>query len=156
MALTSPGVEVTIIDESNYLPAPTNTVPFILVATAQNKVSGAGVGVAAGTTAANANKPYLITSQRDLAATFGTPFFYSTSAGTSINGYELNEYGLLAAYSVLGISNRAYIQRADIDLSELHDLQARWADEWQLSMQEFLKKQNRPDFRAELGWPIKD
>ena len=119
MALTSPGVEVTIIDESNYLPAPTNSVPFILVATAQNKVSGAGVGVAAGTTAANANKPYLITSQRDLAATFGTPFFYSTSAGTSINGYELNEYGLLAAYSVLGISNRAYVQRADIDLSEL-------------------------------------
>jgi len=119
MALTSPGVEVTIIDESNYLPAPTNSVPFILVATAQNKVSGAGVGVAAGTTAANANKPYLITSQRDLAATFGTPFFYSTSAGTSINGYELNEYGLLAAYSVLGISNRAYVQRADIDLAAL-------------------------------------
>ena len=43
----------------------------------------------------------------------------------------------------------------DIDLLELHDLQAKWADEWQLSMQEFLKKQNRPDFRAELGWPIK-
>ena len=43
----------------------------------------------------------------------------------------------------------------DIDPSELHDLQSRWADEWQLSMQEFLKKQNRPDFRAELGWPIK-
>ena len=119
MALTSPGVEVTIVDESNYLPAATNSVPFILLATAQNKVSGAGVGVAAGTTAANANKPYLITSQRDLAATFGTPFFYSTAAGTSINGYELNEYGLLAAYSVLGVSNRAYVQRADIDLSEL-------------------------------------
>ena len=119
MALTSPGVEVTIVDESNYLPAATNSVPFVLIATAQNKVSGAGVGVAAGTTAANANKPYLITSQRDLAATFGTPFFYSTAAGTSINGYELNEYGLLAAYSVLGVSNRAYVQRADVDLSEL-------------------------------------
>ena len=119
MALTSPGVEVTVIDESNYLPAATNSVPFILLATAQNKVSGAGVGVAAGTTAANANKPYLITSQRDLAATFGTPFFYSTAAGTSINGYELNEYGLLAAYSTLGVSNRAYVQRADIDLSAL-------------------------------------
>jgi len=119
MALTSPGVEVTLIDESNYLPAATNSVPFILIATAQNKVSGAGVGVAAGTTAANANKPYLITSQRDLSATFGTPFFYSTAAGTSINGYELNEYGLLAAYSALGVSNRAYVQRADIDLSQL-------------------------------------
>jgi len=119
MALTSPGVEVTVIDESNYLPAATNSVPFILIATAQNKVSGAGVGVAAGTTAANANKPYLVTSQRDLSATFGTPFFYSTAAGTSINGYELNEYGLLAAYSALGVSNRAYVQRADIDLSQL-------------------------------------
>ena len=119
MALTSPGVEVTIIDESNYLPAATNSVPFIMIATAQNKVSGTGTGVAAGTTAANANKPYLITSQRDLAATFGTPFFYSTSAGTAINGYELNEYGLLAAYSTLGVSNRAYVQRADVDLSQL-------------------------------------
>jgi hypothetical protein len=77
------------------------------------------VGVAAGTLAANAGKVYLITSQRDLAATFGTPFFYKTAAGTPINGYELNEYGLLAAHSVLGISNRAYVQRADVDLSEL-------------------------------------
>lgn len=119
MALVSPGVQVSIIDESNYLPAPINSVPFILLATAQNKVSGSGVGVAAGTTAANANKVYLISSQRDLAATYGNPFFYKTSAGQPINGYELNEYGLLAAYSVLGISNRAYIQRVDIDLAEL-------------------------------------
>ena len=119
MALVSPGVEVTIIDESNYLPAPTNSVPYILIATAQNKISGSGVGVAAGTTAANAGRVYLISSQRDLVATFGNPFFYSTTAGAPINGYELNEYGLLAAYSVMGISNRAYIQRADIDLSEL-------------------------------------
>jgi len=119
MALISPGVEVTIIDESNYLPAPTNSVPFILIATAQNKISGTGTGVAAGTTAANANEVYLISSQRDLAATFGNPFFYSTTAGTPINGYELNEYGLLAAYSVLGVSNRAYVQRVNIDLSEL-------------------------------------
>lgn len=119
MALVSPGVEVTIIDESNYLPAPTNSVPFILLATAQNKISGSGVGVAAGTTAANAGKVYLISSQRDLVNTFGNPFFYKTTAGTPINGYELNEYGLLAAYSLLNVTNRAYIQRADIDLAEL-------------------------------------
>jgi hypothetical protein len=89
------------------------------LATAQNKVSGAGVGVAAGTLEANANKTYLITSQRDLSATFGVPFFYKTTAGTPINGYELNEYGLLAAYSALGVSNRCYVQRANIDLAEL-------------------------------------
>jgi len=119
MALVSPGVEVTVIDESNFIPAATNSVPYFLIATAQNKISGTGVGVAAGTLAANADKVYLITSQRDLSATFGVPFFYKTSAGTPINGYELNEYGLLAAYSALGISNRAYVQRANVDLAEL-------------------------------------
>ena len=119
MALLSPGVEVTVIDESQYIPAATNSVPYILIATAQNKISGTGAGVAAGTLAANANRVYLISSQRDLAATFGNPFFYKTTAGTPINGYELNEYGLLAAYSALGVTNRAYIQRVDIDLSEL-------------------------------------
>jgi hypothetical protein len=119
MALISPGVQVTVIDESQYIPSAVNTVPYFLIATAQNKVSGTGVGVAAGTTAANANKTYLITSQRDLTATFGVPFFYNTTTGTPINGYELNEYGLLAAYSALGISNRAYIQRVDVDLTEL-------------------------------------
>ena len=119
MALTSPGVEVTIIDESQYIPSATNSVPYILLVTAQNKVSGAGVGVAAGTLAANANQVREITSQRDLLATYGNPFFYKTTAGTPINGYELNEYGLLAAYSALGVSNRCYVQRADIDLAEL-------------------------------------
>ena len=119
MALLSPGVEVTVIDESQYIPSAVNTVPYFLIATAQNKADAAGIGVAAGTTAANANKTRLITSQCDLAATYGVPFFYNTTTGTPINGYELNEYGLLAAYSALGITNRAYVQRVDIDLTEL-------------------------------------
>jgi len=119
MALISPGVQVTVIDESNYIPAATNSVPYFVIATAENKVSGSGVGVAAGTTEANANKVYLITSQRDLTQTFGVPFFYKTTSGTAINGYELNEYGLLAAYSALGATNRAYVQRVNIDLTEL-------------------------------------
>ena len=51
MALVSPGVEVTVIDESQYIPSAVNTVPYFLVATAQNKADAAGVGVAAGTTA---------------------------------------------------------------------------------------------------------
>ncbi len=117
--LVSPGVQVSVIDESQYLPAATNSVPYFLISTAQNKVSGSGVGVAAGTLKVNANRVYQITSQRDLAATFGNPFFYKTTIGTPINGYELNEYGLLAAYSALGVTNRAYVQRVDIDLTQL-------------------------------------
>lgn len=119
MSLLSPGVQVTVIDQSQYIPSATNSIPYFLIATAQNKVSGTGTGVAAGTLKANANQVYLITSQRDLSTTFGVPFFYKTTAGTPINGYELNEYGLLAAYSALGITNRAYVQRVDIDLAAL-------------------------------------
>jgi hypothetical protein len=119
MALTSPGVEVTIIDESNYAPAQTNSVPFVLLATAQNKSNAAGTSVAPGTTAANANKVYKVTSQRDLVSLYGNPFFYKTTNGTPIQGYELNEYGLLAAYSTLGVTNGIWVLRADIDLASL-------------------------------------
>ena len=117
--LVSPGVQVTIIDQSQYLPAPTNSVPLIVLATAQNKANAAGTAIAAATVAANANKVYTVTSQRALVNLYGNPFFYKTSNGTPINGYELNEYGLLAAYSLLGITNRCYILRADIDLASL-------------------------------------
>ena len=119
MALVSPGVEVTIIDESQYLPPASSSVPFILLATAQNKANGTGTAIAPATTAANANKLYTVTSQRDLVNLFGNPFFYKTSTNTPIQGYELNEYGLLAAYSLLGATNRCYILRADIDLASL-------------------------------------
>lgn len=119
MALLSPGVQVSVIDQSNYTPAAAGSTPFLLLVTAENKVSGAGTGIAPGTLAVNANKVFLMTSQRDLLSTFGVPFFYNTTAGTPINGYELNEYGLLSAYSALGVTNLAYVQRADIDLAAL-------------------------------------
>ena len=119
MALVSPGVEVTVIDESFYVPGLTATVPLVVVATAQDKTSGSGAGVAAGTTASTAGDVYLITSQRELTSTFGNPTFYQSSNGSALNGYELNEYGLMAAYSVLGVTNRCYVVRADVDLGEL-------------------------------------
>jgi DNA polymerase-3 subunit epsilon len=43
-----------------------------------------------------------------------------------------------------------------LDALELHDLQATWADEQSIDFANWLKKQNRPDFQAELGWPIRD
>jgi hypothetical protein len=119
MALTSPGVEVSIIDQSQYLPAPTGSVPLVVLATAQNKADPNGIGVAQATTAANAGKLFEVTSQRDLTTLYGVPFFYTTTNGTPIQGYELNEYGLLAAYSLLGVTNRCYVLRADIDLASL-------------------------------------
>jgi hypothetical protein len=117
--LVSPGVKVTVVDQSQYLPAATNSVPLMVIATAANKLSSDGTGVAPGTTAAKANQLFLASSQRALSANYGVPFFYTTTNGTPINGYELNEYGLLAAYSALGVTNQCYVLRADIDLAAL-------------------------------------
>jgi len=119
MALVSPGVQVTVVDQSNYTPATTGSTAYILLATAQDKVAPGGTAYAAGTLAENAGEIYNITSQRDLVTTFGTPLFSTTAAGAPLNGDELNEYGLLAAYSALGVSNNMYVQRADVDLGAL-------------------------------------
>ena len=121
--LVSPGVSVSVIDESFYASAGTGTVPFILIATAQDKAAPDGSGTAAFTTAAEAGKVKLITSQRELLTNFGNPEFQSVGSNPS-HGDELNEYGLFAAYSFLGIANRAYVVRADVDLSALEPLAA--------------------------------
>jgi len=119
MALTSPGVEVSVINESFYVPSDAGTTPLFIVASAQDKTNGAGDNTATGTTTANANTAYLISSQRELTETFGDPKFYTDASGNSLNGYELNEYGLQAAYSFLGVANRAFVLRANVDTSEL-------------------------------------
>ncbi len=118
MTLVSPGVSVSITDESFFSSSGPGTVPLIMIATKQNKLTPDGSGIAQGTTTANANQLYLISSQRELLQTFGDPDFNEVG-GTAQNGYPLNEFGLLAAYSYLGAANRAYIVRADVDLTEL-------------------------------------
>jgi hypothetical protein len=119
MALNSPGVQVTVIDESFYTPAEAGTTPLIVVATAQDKPNASGTGIAQGTLAANAGKVYRVGSQRELIDYFGTPTFKRTASGSPKHGDEQNEYGLQAAYSFLGASNSAYVVRADIDLEDL-------------------------------------
>jgi len=119
MALTSPGVEVSVINESFYVPSDAGTTPLFIVASGQDKTNGAGDSTATGTQTANANTAYLISSQRELTETFGDPKFYTDASGNSLNGYELNEYGLQAAYSFLGVANRAFVLRANVNTSEL-------------------------------------
>ena len=119
MALVSPGVQVSVIDESFYTPAEPGTVPMIFVASAQDKTNSSGTGTAQGTIAANAGKVFLMTSQRELAETFGDPVFKTDANNNPIHGGETNEYGLQAAYSYLGVANRAFVVRADVDLGQL-------------------------------------
>ena len=116
--LISPGVSISVSDESFYAAAGAGSVPLIVIATAQDKKAPDGTSTAAYTTSTTAGKLYQITSQRELLQNFGNPVF-KTSGSTPLHGNEQNEYGLMAAYSFLGIANRAYVLRADIDLDEL-------------------------------------
>lgn len=116
--LVSPGVSISVIDESINVGAGPGTVPLIFIATQENKSDPTGLAIAPGTLKENAGKVYSITSQRDLVQTFGDPLFYEVS-GTSLNGYPLNEYGLLADYSYMGIANLSRVVRADIDTAQL-------------------------------------
>jgi hypothetical protein len=119
MALISPGVEIDVINNSTSPAAAPGTIPLIVLATAANKISPLTSTTASGTIAANAGELTLLTSQRDLLTQFGSPTFYKTASGTALNAYELNEYGLMTAYNILGITNTAYVLRANIDLSQL-------------------------------------
>jgi len=119
MALQSPGVEVNVIDESFYTPAAPGTTPLIVVATGENKSNAAGTGTARGTLQTAVGNAFRVTSQKELVDLFGVPFFETSPNGTPIHGSERNEYGLLAAYSMLGVVNSVFVVRADVDLNAL-------------------------------------
>jgi len=119
MALISPGIEISVDNQSFYDQVVSSSIPYILLVTAQDKQSGTNSDIAAGTTKRNANAVVPVTSRRELLSLFGTPTFQVDSTGNVVQGHELNEYGLQTAYSLLGVTNRVYVQRADIDLSQL-------------------------------------
>ena len=117
MALVSPGIQISINDQSQYVNSNVGSVPLVVLATAQDKTYNGSA--ATGTSKANAGKLMSFTSQRDLVTAMGTPTFELSSAGTPVNASERNEYGLLAAYSALGLGNRLFAIRADVDLNQL-------------------------------------
>ena len=124
MALVSPGLQLTVTDESQYVPGAVGTVPLIIMATAQDKTNPSG-SAAADTTAARAGKLLAYSSQRELITAMGYPNFQQSAAGTPLHGDERNEYGLMAAYSALGSVNRIYAIRANIDLAALQGTSVR-------------------------------
>ena len=115
--LISPGVSVSVTDDTAYSTGVSSSTPLIIIGTHKNKTTPSGA-IASGTLVENANVLYNITSQAELVSTFGTPVFYS-SDGTAEHGYELNEYGLHAAYQFMGINNNCYVLNSLIDYSQL-------------------------------------
>ena len=55
MALISPGIQVSVTDESQYAPTAVGTIPLIVIATAQDKTSGTSTATAVGTTRSSMN-----------------------------------------------------------------------------------------------------
>jgi hypothetical protein len=115
--LVSPGVDVRVINEALTSGVGPGTVPLIFIATGTNKRTESG-SIAEGTLEENAGKLELITSQRELLQKYGIPFFREND-GTVVQGDETNEVGLMGAYSYLGLANRAYVLRANLNMTQL-------------------------------------
>ena len=119
--LVSPGVNVSVVDESAYGAPGAGTVPLLMVATRQDKTDPTGSeadGIAKFTKSAQAGKVVKVTSQRELTQFFGNPTF-TTSGSAVVQGSETSEYGLMAAYSYLGQGSQAFVVRADLNLGQL-------------------------------------
>lgn len=114
--LISPGVSVTVEDQSFFFPVSATTVPLFFVATRSGKTQTDGVTAAAGTLESGVVRT--VTSQTQSLQLYGVPYFVNDVSGQEFHGDARNEYGLLALNSFLGIGNRAYVVRADVNLND--------------------------------------
>lgn len=123
--LVSPGVSVTVTDESFFIPAAAVTVPLIFIATADEKKRADGITDAAGTFEHDVIRT--VTSLKQSTELYGVPRFLETSAGQPMHGDARNEYGLFALNQFLGVGNRAYVIRANVNLDDsILNIRAMW------------------------------
>lgn len=116
--LVSPGVSVTVTNESFFVPAAAGTIPLIFLATAAEKLQPNGEP-AMGTHESGTVR--LVTSEQQASTLYGTPVFREDSDGNQLHGDARNEYGLFALNKFLGISSRAYTVRANVNLNDNRD-----------------------------------
>jgi len=117
--LVSPGVSVSVTNESFFFPASAPTVPLFFIATRSGKLQANGVTPAAGTLEANVVRT--VTSVAQSLELYGVPYFHNDTAGNEFHGDARNEYGLLALNNFLGAGSLAYVVRANIDLTDEPD-----------------------------------
>lgn len=117
--LVSPGVSVTVIDESFYIPASAPTVPLFFIATRKGKMQPNGVTPADGTNEHSVVRT--VTSIGQSVSLYGVPYFWNDVSGNEFHGDARNEYGLFGLNQFLGVGNRAYVVRANIDLTDSAD-----------------------------------
>ncbi|MEM4260989.1 MAG: phage tail sheath C-terminal domain-containing protein [Candidatus Woesearchaeota archaeon] len=113
--LVSPGVSVTIVDESFYIPVSAPTVPLFFIATKSGKMQPNGLTPAAGSNEHSVVRT--VTSLGQSTQLYGIPSFREDING-QYHGDARNEYGLFALNQFLGVGNRAFVVRANIDLTD--------------------------------------
>lgn len=114
--LVSPGVSVSVTNESFFFPVTAPTVPVFFIATRAGKLQTDGVTPAAGTLESGVVRT--VTSLAQSLELYGIPYFRNDTSGNEFHGDARNEYGLLALNQFLGTGNRAYVIRANIDLDD--------------------------------------
>ena len=114
--LVSPGVSVSVINESFFIPVSAPTVPLFFVATKEGKLQTDGVSLAAGTLESGVVRT--VTSMSQSLSLYGIPAFRADSSGNQFHGDARNEYGLFALNQFLNVGNRAFVVRANVDLND--------------------------------------
>ncbi len=126
--LVSPGSSVTITNESFFIPATAPTVPLLFVATAEGKFQPDGITPAAGTFEHDVIRT--VTSLKQSTELYGVPKFLHDTAGNQYHGDARNEYGVLALNQFMGVGNRAYVIRANVNLdNDLNSVRSAWVNE---------------------------
>lgn len=132
--LVTPGVSVTLIDETFYIPAQATAVPVIFGVTADEKTyfdsNSQDDLPALGTYEFHKIRP--ITSISQSIQLYGVPKFYTqTIGGTTypLHGDSRNEYGLATLNYYLGLGSLAYFIRANVNTDDSRaKLLAMWED----------------------------
>jgi hypothetical protein len=126
--LVSPGVSVTVTDQSFFIPATAPLVPLLFIATADEKTQPDGVTPAAGTYESNVIRT--LTSITQSTQLYGIPIFLTDVNGNPLNGDCRNEYGLFALNQALNNAgvNLAYVIRAYVNLDDSrNDILSMWS-----------------------------
>jgi len=115
--LVSAGVSVTVTDESFFIPVSAPTVPLIFIATADEKLRPDGVTPAEGTYEFDVVRT--VTSLNQSTQLYGVPrFLEDQGTGAPHHGDARNEYGVFALNQYLGIGNKAYAVRTNVNLND--------------------------------------
>lgn len=110
---------ISLTDDSINPTVGSTEIPLYFIATRENKVVDETTNkIAPGTMKSVANELMVFNSSKDAMDSFGIPVFEENN-GTINQASETNEVGLYGLCDVLGITNTAYVVRADIDLGQL-------------------------------------